>query len=112
MQRSQANLIFGLGVAFIVLGSIASGYCAKQLLIVLRSLQPAEFPPGYSPRWGLAVNGSVALLGAALAGARGLALGLTCKSAPAATDKRSIGRNASRMPEFSVKFLFLLPLTS
>lgn len=69
VQGSQANLIFGLGVAFIVLGSIASGYSSKQFLTVLRSLSPEEFPPGYSPRWGLLVNGSVALLGAALAGA-------------------------------------------
>jgi putative membrane protein len=52
-----------------LLGSVTSAYSARQYGVVLRSLTPAEFPPGYAARWGLAVNIVVAVLGAALAGA-------------------------------------------
>lgn len=60
---------FWLGLAFILLGSAASAYSARQYLSVLRSLTPAEFPPGYGVKWGLAVNLVVAVLGLALGGA-------------------------------------------
>jgi putative membrane protein len=39
---------------------------ARQYAVVLRTLRPVEFPPGYAARWGLAVNAVVALLGIAL----------------------------------------------
>jgi putative membrane protein len=63
------QLTFWLGLALILLGSVTSAYSARQYGVVLRSLTPAEFPPGYAARWGLAVNIVVAVLGAALAGA-------------------------------------------
>ncbi|GLK59121.1 hypothetical protein ACFS3C_03100 [Azotobacter vinelandii] len=35
--------------------------------MVLRTLTPVEYPPGYDARWGIAVNLIVALLGSGLA---------------------------------------------
>lgn len=55
-----------LGVAFILLGAASAAVSAWQYAVVLKTLTPAEFPPGYRPRWGLAVNVIVALLGMAL----------------------------------------------
>lgn len=60
---AQITLSFWLGVCFIALGSFASAYAGRQYLIVLRTLQPEEFPPGYDAKWGLVVNGIVAVLG-------------------------------------------------
>lgn len=56
-------LSFWLGLAFIVLGVIAVAYASRQYIVVLRTLHAAEFPAAYSPRWGVVVNGVVALLG-------------------------------------------------
>lgn len=67
VRAGQLTLTFWLGLAFIALGALASGYSARQYAVVLRSLTPAEFPPGYAARWGLIVNAAVALLGALLA---------------------------------------------
>jgi len=60
---TQVTLSFWLGLAFIALGSFAAGYSARQYSIVLRTLSPAEFPPGYTGKWGLSVNIAVAILG-------------------------------------------------
>lgn len=60
---AQVALTFWLGLSFIALGSFTSGYSARQYSVVLRTLSPAEFPPGYAARWGLAVNAVVAVLG-------------------------------------------------
>lgn len=57
---------FLLGLGFILLGAACALVSARQYSAVLRTLTPAEFPKGYSPRWGLAVNVIVALLGMAL----------------------------------------------
>jgi putative membrane protein len=59
----QVSLSFWLGLLFTGLGSFSSAYSARQYSIVLRTLSPAEFPLGYSARWGLAVNGIVSVLG-------------------------------------------------
>ncbi|MEQ9209236.1 MAG: DUF202 domain-containing protein [Pseudomonadales bacterium] len=59
----SAELTFWLGLAFIALGSFTSAYSARQFLAVLRNLGPTEYPPDYSTKWGLVVNGIVALLG-------------------------------------------------
>jgi len=67
VRPGQLILTFWLGLAFIALGALASGYSARQYAVVLRTLTPAEFPPGYAARWGLIVNAVVALLGALLA---------------------------------------------
>lgn len=68
-HNGQLALTFWLGLALICLGSVSSAYSAQQYRIVLMSLTPAEFPPEYSARWGLAVNLAVAILGLALAAA-------------------------------------------
>jgi len=65
-HTTQSALTFWLGLAFIALGSFASAYSAWQYSVILRTLNPAEYPLGYSAKWGLAVNGIVALLGALL----------------------------------------------
>jgi putative membrane protein len=57
---------FWLGLAFIALGVFAAAWSSKQYLTLLETLSPAEFPPGYGTRWGVAVNVIVALLGAGL----------------------------------------------
>jgi len=66
VHSTQSALAFWVGLAFIALGSFASAYSAWQYSVVLRTLSPAEYPPGYSAKWGLVVNGVVALLGALL----------------------------------------------
>lgn len=60
---AQVTLTFWLGISFILLGSFASAYSARQYSALLRTLGPAEFPPGYASRWGLVVNDIVAVLG-------------------------------------------------
>ena len=60
---AQVSLTFWLGLAFIALGSVTSAYSARKYSAVLGRLRPAEFPPGYSPRWGMGVNVVVAMLG-------------------------------------------------
>jgi len=63
VQATQIALTFWLGLAFIALGSFTSAYSAWQYSVILRTLAPAEYPRDYSARWGLVVNGIVALLG-------------------------------------------------
>lgn len=60
---AQVSLTFWLGLAFIALGSITCAHSARQYARVLGTLSVAEFPPGYAPRWGMAVNVVVAVLG-------------------------------------------------
>lgn len=59
----HAALTFWIGLAFIALGSASALYASREYAIVLKSLNPEEFPPGYSPRWGMMVNTIVAVLG-------------------------------------------------
>ncbi len=66
-HAGQVALTFWLGIAFIALGAFTSAYSARQYAVILRTLGPAEFPPGYAARWGLAINGIVAALGVVLA---------------------------------------------
>lgn len=63
VHGAQVALTFWVGIFFIALGCFASAFSARQYSIVLRTLQPVEFPPGYAARWGLAVNGIIAILG-------------------------------------------------
>ncbi|MGV6474317.1 YidH family protein [Azotobacter vinelandii] len=58
---------FWLGLAFIALGAFVAVYSCREYLVVLRTLTPVEYPPGYDARWGIAVNLIVALLGSGLA---------------------------------------------
>ncbi|HEX7026002.1 MAG TPA: DUF202 domain-containing protein [Gammaproteobacteria bacterium] len=64
---SQGVVAFWLGISFISLGSISSAFSARQYAVILRSLNPEEFPPGYSAKWGLVINNIVAVLGISLA---------------------------------------------
>lgn len=57
---------FWLGLAFMAIGVFAAVFSSRQYLALLRTLNPAEIPQGYKPRWGLFVNGVVALLGVIL----------------------------------------------
>lgn len=60
------NLTFMVGLGFIALGVFAVLFSSRQYRVILGSLNPAEFPAGYSVRFGLIVNGFVGLLGVAL----------------------------------------------
>ena len=63
---AQVTLSFWLGISFISLGSFASAFSARQYKILLRTLSPSEFPPGYAARWGLVINDIVAVMGVLL----------------------------------------------
>lgn len=63
----DSGVSFWLGLAFILLGITAAIYSSRQYLAVLKTLTPAEYPPGYGTRWGVVVNLIVALLGTGLA---------------------------------------------
>lgn len=65
-QSTGISVTFWLGLAFILLGAISALYSSRQYATVLRTLSPAEFPPGYSAKWGMVVNAVVALLGMGL----------------------------------------------
>jgi putative membrane protein len=59
----NAALTFWIGLAFIALGSASALYASREYAGVLKTLNPAEFPPGYGARWGMVVNVVVAVLG-------------------------------------------------
>lgn len=59
-------LTFWLGLGFILLGVFAAIYSSRQFAVVLKSLNPVEFPDNYAAKWGVLVNAVVALLGTAL----------------------------------------------
>lgn len=65
-EPNNITFAFWLGIAFILMGSICSAYSARQYAVVLHSLSAAEFPPGYSARWGMVINYIVAALGVCL----------------------------------------------
>lgn len=67
-SHTQPLVAFALGAGLILLGSMTAWYSAQQYAVVLRSLTPAEFPPGYAARWGLWVNRGLAVLGVVLIG--------------------------------------------
>ena len=59
-------LTFWLGFAFVFLGAVSAIYSSRQYAVFLKTLNPAEFPEGYNPRWGMLVNAAVAVLGLGL----------------------------------------------
>ena len=59
-------LTFWLGFAFVFLGAVSAIYSSRQSAVFLKTLNPAEFPEGYNPRWGMLVNAAVAVLGLGL----------------------------------------------
>jgi putative membrane protein len=58
----QAQMTFWIGLSFIALGAFASGFSVRQYALVLRTLNAAEFPPGYTGRWGMVVNIAISML--------------------------------------------------
>lgn len=68
-DASVATITFWLGEALMLLGAICAGYSSRQYACVLKSLNPAEFPPGYRTQWSMLVNLMVALLGMLLVAA-------------------------------------------
>lgn len=60
------GLSFWLGLSFILVGAFTAFYSSRQYAIVLKTLQPAEFPRGYGAIWGMWVNALVAMLGVLL----------------------------------------------
>jgi len=66
-DANNSLFTFITGIAFIILGSVTSIYSARQYGVVLRTLTPAEFLPGYNAKWGLLINYIVGLLGILLA---------------------------------------------
>ena len=67
IQGNESHIISMVGIVFIVLGSLASIFSAKQYVVILRTLTPAEFPDGYNAKWGIFINVFVGLLGVLLA---------------------------------------------
>ncbi|CBL45041.1 Protein of unknown function DUF202 [gamma proteobacterium HdN1] len=72
IHPGQLTISFWLGLGFIVLGSLTSAFSARQYAVVLSTLTPHEFPKGYNARWGLVINGAVAILGLLLVAALGI----------------------------------------
>jgi len=65
-ETLQRGVSFWIGIAFIVLGSIASTISTAQYRKVLRTLKPIEIPEGYRVNWGVFSTLAVAVLGATL----------------------------------------------
>lgn len=70
MPRNEAILqrgfSFWIGLAFILLGALASIAAILQYRRVLRTLKPIEIPEGYRVNMGVLANLAVAVLGVAL----------------------------------------------
>ena len=62
------DLSFWIGVAFIALALVASGFSVVQFRRVLKALKPVEIPERYCTWSGMAINLLVVVLGFALLG--------------------------------------------
>ncbi len=62
----HGSFAFWIGLAFIILGSLAAFTSIIQYRKVLHTLKPIEIPEDYSVISGVLINAAVALLGAAL----------------------------------------------
>jgi putative membrane protein len=62
----QRGVSYWVGIAFIVLGSIASASATVQYRKVLRTLKPIEIPQGYAVNLGVLANLLIAVLGGVL----------------------------------------------
>src|SRR6266513_673057 len=65
-ETLQRGVSFWIGIAFIVLGSIASTISTAQYRKLLRTLKPIEIPEEYRVNWGVFSTLAVAVLGATL----------------------------------------------
>jgi len=66
-QAHESLITSIVGIVFIILGSATSLFSARQYIVVLRTLTPAEFPKGYNAKWGILINIVVGILGVLLA---------------------------------------------
>lgn len=66
IHAAQMTATFWLGLSFMALGSVTAACSALQYLKVLGTRPPAQFPAGYTARWGVPVSLVVALLGVVL----------------------------------------------
>lgn len=62
----ERGLSFWVGIAFMLLGSLAAMSSVLQFRKLLGTLRPVEIPPGYRVNSGVFINVAVALLGVAL----------------------------------------------
>ena len=62
VHASGMALTFWLGFAFVFLGAASAIYSSRQYAVLLKTLNPDEFPEGYGTRWGMLVNVAVAIL--------------------------------------------------
>ncbi|MCJ7604232.1 MAG: DUF202 domain-containing protein [Desulfobulbaceae bacterium] len=62
----QRHFSFSVGIAFVLLASFVAIYSVFQHIRILRSLNPAEMPPGYNRHVGLLTNAILGLLGMVL----------------------------------------------
>lgn len=62
----QRSFSFWIGLAFIVLGAIASAAAITQYRTVLRTLKPIEIPEGYRVGFSILINLAITLLGFSL----------------------------------------------
>jgi putative membrane protein len=62
----QLSLTFFLGILLIFVGAFSAFISTRQFTALLKTLNPAEFPPGYQVRWGSVINYLVAGFGVVL----------------------------------------------
>ncbi|MCK9296155.1 MAG: DUF202 domain-containing protein [Desulfobulbaceae bacterium] len=66
LKTFQRHFSFSVGIAFVLLASFTAIYSVFQHIRILRSLNPAELPPGYNPHIGIITNGVLGTLGLVL----------------------------------------------
>jgi len=64
----HAAVTFWFGIFLMVLSAVVLWIATRQHQIVLNSLKPAEFPAGYSVRWGVQFNRLMATAALVFAG--------------------------------------------
>lgn len=66
LKTIQRHFSFSVGIAFVLLASFVAVYSVFQHIRILRSLNPAEMPPGYNRHVGMLTNAILGLLGMVL----------------------------------------------
>ncbi|MFZ5769898.1 MAG: YidH family protein [Thermodesulfobacteriota bacterium] len=67
LKPFQRHFSFSVGLAFILIASLAAIYSVFQHIKVLQSLNPDEMPAGYNRHIGILTNATLGLLGLLLA---------------------------------------------
>ncbi|MBI5557834.1 MAG: DUF202 domain-containing protein [Deltaproteobacteria bacterium] len=63
LKTFQRHFSFSVGVTFVLLGSLLAIYSLFQHKKVVKTLTPAEIPPGYNLHVGMLTNGIIGALG-------------------------------------------------